>query len=286
MSTSHPAVMANRNTWSYLSDQMDPLKSEPLEHDYYFILPADLLNDSRIIEELKQEYLFFENKGIQENQYKVIYYDKKAYVTAINENNNYGSERLENPVIMYDNTVPESQPLHVSPHRANYIREVMYDITDEAFDQFLVKHQLTESNAILSKTNVMDKFNNQWNAAKKILYINLVFSLLVLILEFMIILSLIKLEYEANAIELSVKKVLGFSVWEKHRKMILITLITTILGTASAAAITMLMNYHLVGYLAAAGAVIMMLELIVIFSNIKRIEKANIQRILKGGNVT
>ncbi|WP_422659874.1 DUF1430 domain-containing protein [Paenibacillus sp. EC2-1] len=286
LSTTRSAVMTNQNARDYLANRIQEFNSEPMDHDVYFLLPQSLSDNNQIVEELKQEFTFFENTDLQERQYKVIYYQNHVDITAINENKNYGSEWLENPIIIYNNISPESQPLNIGPHRANYIREIMYDITDEEFNRFLQKHDLTEANAVISKTNVMDKFNDSWNAAKKILYINLVFSILVLILEFMIITSIIKLEYEVNAIELSIRKVLGYSIWENHRKIILITFITTILSTAIAVAISIFLKLNISGYLASAGAVIMILEIIVIIRKIRKIEKAKIQLILKGGNVT
>ena len=132
---------------------------------------------------------------------------------------------------------------------------------------------------------MLDKYNNSWNTTKRVLIINLIFSMLVLFLEFMIITSIIKLEYEVNAIELSIKKVLGHSVLAKNRKIILITLITTLLSIGAAIITAILLNLEQVYYLASGGIAILVLELAVISFYIRRIEKIKLQKILKGGNV-
>lgn len=284
LSTSAPTIMANANAFTYLETNIKELKQLKKDKDIYFILPQSLSSNDQILPNLIEEFSFFENQDIR-NQYETVYYKDQVNLIAINENNMYGSEFVKNPIVIYNHVSPESQPLKVEPNRAVYIREIMYAITDQEFDQFVHENQLSESNAVIAKTNVLEKYNESWDIAKRILYINSVFSLLVLFLEFIIIASIIRLEYEVNAIELSIKKVLGYSIWEKNRKIILITVVTTLLSIGMALAIAMVLGIESAGYLVLGGMIILTVELLIIFLYIHKIERLKIQKILKGGNV-
>ncbi|MDI3311845.1 MAG: DUF1430 domain-containing protein, partial [Thermoanaerobacterium sp.] len=167
--------------------------------------------------------------------------------------------------------------------KVDYVQDIMYKISSDEFNQFVEEHDLADQ--IVSKTNVLDNYENKWIIAKRVLYINFIFSILVLSLEFIIISSIIKLEYEVNAIELAIKKVMGHSMFEKHRKLFLMTVVTTILSILSAVIIAMIIEFNEFYYLIIGGVVILLLELFLISFYIHKTEKAKIQKILKGGNI-
>lgn len=106
-------------------------------------------------------------------------------------------------------TVTDSSEDQYHPNRATFLSEILYAMTDEEFNQFASRHQLTDTNALFSKTNALQKYNESWTTAKQLLYINTIFTVLVLLLEGLIITSIIKLEYQVNALVL----VLLFSIW-------------------------------------------------------------------------
>ncbi|MGR6125954.1 DUF1430 domain-containing protein [Paenibacillus sp. SER-28] len=283
LAESAPTIMANHNAFPYLEKNIKELSELDLKKEVYFILPSVLSNNAQVVTDLREEFKFFEGREVQDN-FKVIYYENNVNLVAINANNAYGSELIKNPIIIFNNVSPETQSLKYEPNRAVYLTEIMYDITDEEFKRFVQENQLTDTNASLTKTNILQKYNDSWNIAKQVLYINSVFSLLVLLLEFMIISSITKLEYEVNAIELSIKKVLGYSVWEKNRKIIGMTLITTIISIGIAIIAAFGFGLNSASYLIWGGIVILVSELTVILFHIRRIENLKIQKILKGGN--
>ncbi|MEM5606765.1 hypothetical protein AAHB51_30345 [Bacillus cereus] len=174
----------------------------------YFILPEKLKGNTVLTKQLHEAVKFYEGNNIK-YEYETIYYQKNIEIISIDENHTYGSDLVKNPVIILNNMpIDELVNQQVDDsQKINYVHDVMYKISNEEFSQFVHKHYLT--NQIVSKTNVLDNFNNKWNTAKRVLYINIVFSLLILFLECIIITAIIKLEYEVNAIELALKKYLG-----------------------------------------------------------------------------
>ena len=273
-------IIANRNAFGYLSSKIKELKGLPINKDIYLLIPKELSGHAAIIDSLKESVMVFVGEQFA-NDYDIIYYEDDVELISIEVNLFNGSELLKNPLIIYNNM---SADKIANPSKIDHFtEEIMFKITDIEFNQFVQEHGLTGE--LVKKTNVLDKYNNSWNTAKRVLIINLIFSMLVLFLEFMIITSIIKLEYEVNAIELSIKKVLGHSVLAKNRKIILITLITTLLSIGAAIITAILLNLEQVYYLASGGIAILVLELAVISFYIRRIEKIKLQKILKGGNV-
>jgi len=278
-------ISANRNALDYLSSKIDKLNSLNLDKDFYFILPTGMENDFEIIEQLKINIPFNNDEDFVFD-YDVIYYHDNIDIVGIDEDYIYGSHLVKNPAIIYNN-MSEDQFKSLNFSSLDEIYDVMYRISSEdqinKFNKFIAEHDL--EGQFIQKINVLEKYENMWIVAKRALYINLVFSVLVLLLEIIIINSIIILEYKVNAIELSIKKVLGYSILQKNRKIIMMTVITTISSTLIAIIVNIIMKTQIGHYLALGGLIILILELSVITFNINRIEKSKIQKILKGGNL-
>lgn len=279
-------VLANKNAFDYLSSKIKELRNLSLNKDIYFLLPKKMLGNSEMINSLNDTVKFYAGDSFNYD-YDIIYYDDNVNIVRIDEFNINGSELVKNPVIIYNNISANTIKSQIDDDsvkfvHSDYAHDVMYKITDE-FNQFIVEHGLT--NEFNGKMNVFEEYQNHWRIAKKVLYMNLIFSILVLFLEFIIISSIIKLEYEVNAIELSIKKVMGYSMLEKNNKIILITAITTILSILLAIIIAIILKLDKVYYLATGGIVVSILELSVIVFYLNKIENTQIQKILKGGNL-
>ena len=278
------AILANKNTLDYLSSNIKAIKNLNLEKDIYFILPKKMEDDFKTIDRLKGIVRWYEGDRFQYD-YDIIYYDDDVNIIAIKELNINGSELLKNPIIIYNNISANklNSLIYDEPFKLSFSKDIMYKITDVEFKQFIEKYDLI--NQFNSQTNVLEKYENHWLIVKKILYINLIFSVLVLFLEFIIIISIIKLEYEVNSIELSIKKIMGYSVLEKNKKIILMTVATTILSVVLATIVALISEAEEANYLAAGGTIIFILELFVIIFYINKVENAKIPKILKGGSL-
>lgn len=276
-------ILANKNTFDYLSKEIKELKEIPLNKDIYFLLPKNFPDDTILDTELNEIVKFYQGDNFNYD-YGVIFYENNVDIISIDENHIYGSKFVENPIIIYNNIAAEElEKRNDVTQKVNFVHEIMYKITNEKFNKFVEDRDLT--NQIVTKTNVFENYNNKWIAAKRILYINFIFSILILLLEFMIISSILKMEYEVNAIELSIKKVLGHSMLEKNKKIILMTVVTTLLSIISAIVVALIINFEEIYYLTIGGSIILVLEVSIIWFYIHKIENSKIQKILKGGNI-
>ncbi|WP_058953091.1 DUF1430 domain-containing protein [Clostridium tyrobutyricum] len=282
-------ISANRNAFDYLSSKIKEFNHLNSDKDFYFILPDKMKGNSKIIEELKQSVPSSSIHGFV-CDYGIIYYNDNIDIVGIDEDYIYGSDLIRNPAIVYNNMSAdqvENQSVLKSIGSVDEIYDVMYKISSEEqrdkFNKFIVKHNLQDQ--IVQKVNVLEKYEKMWIISKRILYINLVFSILILLLEIIIINSIITLEYKVNAVELSIKKILGYSILQKNRKIIMMTVITTAASILTAFVINMIMKTEKGYYLAFGGISILILELVIITFYIYKIENSQVQKILKGGSL-
>ncbi|WP_243122771.1 DUF1430 domain-containing protein [Haloimpatiens lingqiaonensis] len=247
-------------------------------------------DDPRIIDKIKGSINYSGGDADFYYKYEVIYYDDNIHIVGIDEDNVYGSDLIKNPVIIYNNMeVHRIKSENDDEYREplNELDDVIYKISSNddiyKFNKFLEKYNLVGQN--IYKINALEKYENMWKIAKRILYINLVFSILVLLLEIIVINWIIKMEYKINAIELSIKKIVGYSILEKNRKIIIMTVITTTMSILTAIILNIIMKTQKAYYLALGGVVILIFEVLIIIFNIQKVENCEIQKILKGGNL-
>ncbi|MGX9161943.1 DUF1430 domain-containing protein [Priestia megaterium] len=275
-------IIANKNSYPYLSSKIKSLKSKKLNQDYYFLVPKALSNTLK--EPELNEMLSFYGRGVKKRANDVIFYEDNINLVSIDENLPYYSKIAKNPIILFLNVDEkrESKQLN-SQLDLSYSTDIMYKISEGAFNTFIKQNDL--ENQIVTVTNVWENYEHKWNLAKRLLIINFIFSMLILFLEATVIYSIIKMEYEINAIELSIKKTLGHSAFGRNLKLISITIITFLVSIISTVLISKSLDIHRIPYLVIGGVSILLLELLVIFFYIRKVEKNRIPKILKGGNL-
>ncbi len=283
------SIFANKNAFKYLSSKIHEINNIDLNKDFYFIIPESMKDNDDVIEDLKLYVESYEGDNFSYN-YDVIYYNDNINIVGINEDTLYGSELLKNPSIIYNNMIENQMKAEdddLFSNRSDYLYDTMYKLSSkndsDKVNKFIEEHNLKDQ--IVNKVNILDKYKDSWIIAKRILYINLIFSTLVLLLELIIINSIIRLEYKINAIELSIKKVIGYSILEKNKKIIIMVVITTILSTLISVIVSLIMKFEYAYYLAFGGVIILILELFVIMFYINKVETSEILKILKGGNL-
>jgi len=283
------AISANKNSFNYLSTKIIKLNNFKLNKDFYFILPDKMKNDSKIVDVLKKSIPFNDDVNLSYN-YDLIYYHENIDVVGMDEDEIYGSTLIKNPIIIYNNmseALIKNQSIRRSIGSSDELYDVMYEISSatqlDKLNKFIKTHKL--EGQFIQKINVLEKYENMWIIAKRILYINLIFSFLVLLLEIIIINSIITLEYKVNAIELSIKKVLGYNILQKNSKIVMMTVVTTILSIVIAVIVNIMMETKKGYYLVFGGISILILELSVILFYIRKIENSQVQKILKGRNL-
>lgn len=78
---------------------------------------------------------------------------------------------------------------------------------------------------------------------------------------------------------------MGYSIWQKNRRLIMSTMGITLVSTLAVALAAYILEFSSPGLLLAGGGSLLVAEGILLIWLIRKIERANVQRILKGGNL-
>lgn len=277
-------MIANKNALGYLKENMRDLDGVDFQKEIYFLIPDKYRKDNGLIEELKEWVTNFEGQYFAFD-FDVIYYKDNVKLVAINEQNFNGSCYLRNPVIIYNNIDASKANYEIDTEwfKNSYEYNIMYALSEPEWQSFIDENHL--ENEIHSITNVYDNYLYHWTILKRTAWISFALCLLALCLESIVIQYIIKLEYEANAIELSLKKILGYSIWEKNSKIVILTLAASIISVVASCVIGIVLRLSETKFMVLGGILIGIMEMAMIFWNIQKIEKANIQKILKGGSL-
>ena len=105
---------------------------------------------------------------------------------------------------------------------------------------------------------------------------------LVLFMDVFLMYSVLKVEYETDSIEIAVKKINGYSVLQKNRKIILTSLISVISAVICSSLYSFHSNGSLLLFSLLSGIAILLSDMVMLFIFVKKIETRNIPLILKG----
>lgn len=271
-------IMADSGAVDYLKDQITDLKEINLRNKVYFILPQNDINDLNIKQEMKD---------IWESYYKgdydceILSYNHNIDIISIENIGKIESTMIKNPVIILNNMNSDSLENYWN---IGYIaNSTLYRITNNDWNKFI--NDINYEDELHYETNAFDNYLYQWQFVQKNLYIGIVLFLLVMLLETIIINTILKFEFSINSIELSLKKINGYSLYNRHRKIILITGILGLLSLIIATIISYVLKLSSVIDVATGGGLIIISEMFIIIMYVNKLERFNIQKILKGGQV-
>jgi hypothetical protein len=210
---------------------------------------------------------------------------------------------LKNPVILLDTVDYGAMPLYPptyelqqqdekygfigDPQNQNYlsqfskmnndpatIRSFAAELHSDIIDPALMEYEIID---------VYDWFKELWALQNRSLLIAVILTLMALALEMQISAIVLRLEYEVNAQELTIKRVMGFSVFERYKNLFAITVIICAACFTGAVIVAAYFKIAIVSYLAYGSAAVLVIDLTMLSIMIKRNDRVQIQRVLKGG---
>lgn len=278
-------LIANKNNISYLSDNISSLKNKKLDKDVYFLFPKNYkdknISKEFIVKTYLEEYIFDPSLNISS---EVITYTDNSEFVYTDELSKLGSGLIKNPVIIFNNIDMTKYKNNITENIFNLepSANIMYKLNDKELNKFKDEHNL-ENRLNYTKTNVLDRYEHQLKIVKRTMYMSIILCLLIIFLETIVIKTIIMLEYTVNSIELSLKKVLGYTILESNKKIFFMTIIPIVICILISFILSILLNKSLYSFIIVGLLILLIIELSFIFIYIKKIQKNNIQKILKGG---
>lgn len=293
-------VFANLSGLKQYSD-MIPEWDVLFQKEGNYILIPDSANQSEIVEEIMESGNLL---GLDERNLEGVftYKDGLSIIAEGHINNEFDySYKIKNPVILLDTynygalpVYPVSYQLREADHPDGIIahnfqylmqfvalgnnQEKIYDFAN-AISGKAINPSLVEFTVI----NVGNWFNGLWSLQNRSLLIAVILTLLILILEVQISILSLRMAYETNARELTIKKVMGYSVFERFKLFVLLTCILCGLSLVGALVCALIFKISMIGYLVWGSIVVFLLDVGILLYLTRKNDNLQIHKVLKGG---
>lgn len=268
-------IYADAGTVPYLRQQIPELRNVDFGQQAYFIFPSGTkASEKKSLKEAFDTY-YSGDYDFQEIEYtgntELLACDGSVSLTGV------GTTKLkENPPIAL-NCITGAKVGAVDQY---VLQSAMLDITDEELREFTENHALEGD--IIYKTNAYKDFYHQWKVKRSGMILAIALMCAMFLIEMSLIYNVLSYEFHVNARELALRKTLGHPLLERYGRLVSMTLSCTILGGVCAVAASYFLDTGVWdSMILGTGAVILVEAALIVFF-IRKLERRNIQRILKG----
>lgn len=267
----------------FLLENFD-LKTEPDSNIDFHILIPEKLEEMQTAYETACECIEMYFGSAKDFKCEKVYYssDSELLVYDNTDSLTLGAESIDNPIVIYVNN-PDIKLSCEGSALSSLAGKMLFNISDGDIETLSEKYEINEKGFYLQKIPLKDKISDYRAVLNRALLLNTVISVFLMLLELFIISVIIKLEYKVSTTELAIKKVLGYSVFQKNKQIFMLNTYATLIAVVSCVVISLMYKLSLWYIVIAVGASVLCFEYFIITLLINRFEKQNIAKILKGG---
>lgn len=281
-------LLVDKNSKNLIS-HISELEKIDWKKDYYILVPDNYKTKDNASEALEVFEIFFEEIA------NICTYDTLSYkgnhniVYFKNESDNVisGFETTSNPVIIlcnfYDTTINAALKNGRFSSDDSLISNMMFKFTDEDINLWREQFDFKGNSLNITATPVTDKANYVKSAVERIVLLNTVISLFMILLEFMIMTTTVKLEYTVNAMTVSLKKILGYSILKRNQGVFGLNFFSVFIATFTSVMISIMSLLEIWNLSLVIGLAVLIVESITITHYVIKLDKIHVPKILKGG---
>jgi hypothetical protein len=215
----------------------------------------------------------------------IVFYDKTVKLLAVEGNMRFNSKYYKNPIVIFTNIDELLHPrINIGDNNIGSNNQfTMYNISKEVFENFAERENPDDYDVQIFHANIDDQYQYRWGVLRKTLFINTLLCILLICLNVLITIVTTRLNYSINAVELALKKIVGYTVFERQQKLLIGAIIGFLIGCTVAIIIGAMLDFNSVAYVIIVSLLFFAVDLAVIIKAINKTEKECIQKILKGG---
>lgn len=279
-------LLVDKNAMNLISG-ISEVENIDLTKDYYILIP-DKINkeDAESVADDVFKFLFDEIGDICTHEtlsykgtHNIAYFENKDSVLS-------GFETTVNPVIILCNVSDAAidTALKESKFYDGFeLNDVMFRFTQEDTDSWSERFDFEKNGFKIASTSVTAKADYVESATERIVLLNTVISIFMLLLEFMIMTTTVKLEYTANAMTVSLKKILGYSIFSRNKAVLGLNLFSVFIAAFTSVMISVTARMEIWKTSLVIGLIILIAEAFIISYYVLKMDKSSVAKILKGG---
>ena len=276
-------IFVNHNARDMLQGFSDMLTEDDEKEDIVVFVPKG--KNAESYKDIAKEEIDSLTQNAEE--LRVVYkeYSGREQFYYLNSNREEaidGLSRATNPIVIYQ--ANEAVALNGSYiETGTYNGEVIYGCDESTIRNAAKKYAEQLGSHYFMLTNVGEDYIYSHSFLVKLISFISSLCVLVLLLDIAIIVSEAKMEFRLSSMEISLKKVLGYSFYERHKRFISVNLIENIAVVILICIVSLFISNASVGIALLIGSLLTIIEMAIIFTNIMGVEKTNISKSLKGG---
>jgi hypothetical protein len=273
--TDRPCLLMDGGSISYLQSIFSEFQMPLKKNTIYFIVPAGEREGA--IKDLNSLMKIYYKSNYE---YKVIEYHKPKAVLGIYKPDQIVSNIYRNPLIIFNSN---------SDSFINYFNGIyltfatMFQISSSEWDTYIEEYELDKNLSYIS--NVYENYLHSLEAYQRNILLGLTAFILLLLMDIILVKTTLGYECSIHAVEITIRTILGDTIFDKYKKIILTTMISSSCSTIGCIIMMILLNVSSLPYILVGCVVITFVELFFIVYYIKKIEKVNINKVLKGGHI-
>ena len=222
------------------------------------------------------------------HEFSVIRY--RDDVKLIGFGNDYGGSGLfRSPIILfmnYESFFPEDDMLETPDESEGTV--VPYYLYNESPSE--MEKKMEEGNrggykVVVSTTNIADNYYHYWGLMKHTMIIGIILSIVILFLVFCLTALIVRFELLSNGMELALKKLVGYHLWERYRRLFIQMTFSSLIGLLIAYFLNKAVLSVNAPFVIAGGLLIILVVHGCMLWAIRRHEKEDLVRILKRGAI-
>ncbi|BAK98735.1 hypothetical protein OBV_15370 [Oscillibacter valericigenes Sjm18-20] len=283
----HDAAILNENAIAIMLPYVSSdLKNRFLniEQDKLYLFLPSAYRDSKQVEQAVEmtTVAFLGDRTGETNNLNIETYSGHSEILGVNRKTNlYSSRFLDDPIIIVDTRGYMASKAYLNVMYT--AREVLYRLDNGAFQSFLDLE--TVEGCITRSTDAVDLYQYNQSSIARTFKLMLAVSFFIFLLELMMIVFLVRLEYTMNGMEIAVKKTLGYFCLERTKKIAVITVVSISLCTILAIITSQLFHLGDSVSICICGAFLLTAEIGLILYEAIHMDRARVCSILKGAQI-
>lgn len=273
-STERDYIYADDSARAYLEEQIPELKTMQLEQKFYIILPETYKNDESILETALENW---EGYYPGPYDYEVIGCRRTNTIAMEDSKTTVRSSIKKDAIILYNNLGVSS---YASFSSLGYIlQNTLLEVSPQE------REDLEARGIVNFFTNAQENYLFQLEGARRNMTVGIVFSALILAINLVILRSMVFYDYKINAAERTLKKLFGYGALSRNRKPLLLSLASAAVAVFISSLVLYFLGRDGMVYNVVGGGAILLVDLACLLHYIRKMGRASMNRILKGGSL-
>lgn len=277
-------VFVNNNGKDMLQGFKESVEKESSEKNdlIIFIPKGKSYEENKMLAYDRLDFCFkYPKEDFKDWKIKYVEYSDSKYFSYLDNNSIDGVERTKNPIIIYQlNNDLKIDGANLQSYKGEAI---LFNTSKENLEEICSKYEDILGNYNQVITNVEDQYNYNHTFLVKLLAFLSSLCVVIIFLDIAIILAVSQLEFRRNAMKISLMKILGYGIFNRHKSFLSLIMIENLVIFTGFLILSLISKRIDTEITILVSALVILIEFIIIIFNIIRIERTNVQKSLKGG---